>query len=38
MSWSLLKPGVDTVKTENYLVSFAPDLTGKFKTLVSEAE
>ena len=34
----LVKAGVDTVKIANYLASFAPNLTGKFKTLVSEAE
>ena len=34
----LVKAGVDTVKIANYLASFAPDLTGKFKNLVSEAE
>ena len=34
----LAKAGVDTVLIANYLASFAPDLTDKFKTLVAEAE
>lgn len=34
----LVKAGIDTAKIANYIASFAPDLTGKFETLVSEAE
>ena len=34
----LVKAGVDTAKIADYLARYAPGLTGKFKTLVSEAE
>ena len=34
----LVKAGVDTAKIGDYLARHAPGLTGKFKTLVSEAE
>jgi hypothetical protein len=34
----LVKAGVDTAKIANYLERVAPDLTGKFQILVTEAE
>ena len=34
----LVKAGVDTAKISNYLARVAPDLTGKFKTLILEAD
>ena len=34
----LVKAGVDTAKIEDYLIRYAPSLSPKFKTLISEAE
>ena len=34
----LVKAGVDTSRLSDYLARVAPDLTGKFQTLVTEAE
>jgi hypothetical protein len=34
----LVKAGVDTAKIADYLTRYAPQLTGKFKALISEAE